>query len=112
MGDEFRMVVTYDKIGEIVKKFPDLASAVVKKTASDIVADAQHEAPVRTGNLKNSIKMKMETDHRAVINVGAEYGAFVEFGTRKMPAHPFLRPAVNDNKKKFLEAMRKIGKFL
>jgi len=43
------------------------------------------------------------------------YGKFVELGTKKQPAKPFLRPAVDENKKQISEAVteeigRAVGK--
>ena len=61
--------------------------------------------PVRTGFLQSSIY------HRASgfeLEFGAEadYASYVCFGTYKMPARPFLRPALDANQQKLLEAIR------
>ena len=58
--------------------------------------------PVQTGNLQSSIKKgKIRVEDETVsgsIYVDkkiAPYGVFVEFGTSKMRARPFMRPVVN-----------------
>lgn len=75
-----------------------LASVAIRKTALDIQADAQTLAPVDTGNLMNSIGVDIAGDGRfgiveAEIGPTADYGAFVEYGTSRAPAQPYLGPA-------------------
>jgi len=41
-----------------------------------------------------------------IVNLDAYYGHMVEFGTVKMPAKPFLRPAFEAKKDAAIEAMR------
>ena len=88
------------------------ARAAVLKTARDIEADAKHMAPVRTGNLRNSITTEA-TDVaslvEAVVGPTAEYGAHVEFGTSRQSPQPYLGPAA-DNRLPSLEvALAEIG---
>jgi HK97 gp10 family phage protein len=51
-------------------------------------------APVDTGFLRNSITSNGEGLLTYSVKVGAEYGIHVEYGTWKMSAQPYLRPAV------------------
>ncbi len=74
------------------------ASAILRKTAMDIEGDAKAAAPVDTGNLRNSISTSVEGDGRsgamsAEIGPTAEYGVYVEYGTSRMGAQPYLGPA-------------------
>lgn len=41
-----------------------------------------------------TIRQGWGTDSRWIVGVGAEYGAYVEFGTARMAAQPYLFPAV------------------
>lgn len=78
------------------------ASQVVRKTALDILATAQALAPVDTGYLKNSLGVGgpdnvFEVEDGGlvcVVGTAVEYANFQEWGTRFVPAHPFLTPAV------------------
>lgn len=53
--------------------------------------------PVDTGNLKDHISVLRVTDSEAVLEASTDYAAYVEFGTRRMRARPFMRPAVLDH---------------
>ena len=69
------------------------------EAASLIVeADATLRAPVDTGNLRSSITHKVVSDEEARVGTNVEYAPWVEGGTSKMAAQPFLRPALDNNK--------------
>lgn len=131
MAGEF--VVVYDLLPEIAAKIDDVAGKVVRKSAFDIQAAAQATAPVDTGFLKNSIYVVMrdvstystvqapEADQAllpevdkpaesttAFIAVAANYGLYVEYGTSRAAAQPYLTPAVELVKPQFEKAMDKI----
>lgn len=59
-------------------------------------ASAPGEPPaVDSGTLLNSIStLPGGTEFEAVVTVGAEYGAYLEFGTRRMDPRPYVRPAL------------------
>ena len=75
------------------------ARTTVKAHADKIASDARARAPVATGYLRSSIQsVSVEAGKEAQIIVGAEYGRFVEYGTYKMAAQPFLNPALEADK--------------
>jgi len=53
---------------------------------------------VQTGRLRNSIGYNVVGPARAQVGTNVEYGLYLEFGTSRMPARPFLRPIVNSRK--------------
>lgn len=57
---------------------------------------ATTRAPRRTGRLAASIRVTRRPDG-VDVRAGAPYAAFVEYGTRRMRAQPFMRPAVGDD---------------
>lgn len=73
-------------------------------------ASAPGEAPASdTGRLVNSIVMRVdEGDLIALITAGTEYAPYLEFGTRKMAARPFLNPALTNNRPRIIQLMRSI----
>lgn len=51
------------------------------------------------GTLRNSITHLVDKEEKAAyIGTNVEYGVYVEMGTKKMEARPFLRPAATDHK--------------
>lgn len=59
---------------------------------------AKRKCPVDTGLLRNSITHTTDTaDLAAYIGTNVEYAPYVEYGTRKTKAQPFLKPAANDH---------------
>ena len=73
---------------EITRK----AELAVAKTAYDTVATAQAIVPVDTGYLKSTIDADVD-GLDAEVGPTAEYGGYVEEGTSKMAAEPYLGPA-------------------
>lgn len=54
--------------------------------------------PVDTGNLRNSITHQVVPEDGAVhIGTNVEYAAYVEYGTSKTKAQPYLEPAITNN---------------
>ena len=68
---------------------------------SSIVVESQAKllSPVDTGVLRASIR-RLINNPRLIAYVGTstEYAPWVEFGTRRQQAQPYLRPALNKNK--------------
>lgn len=59
-----------------------------------IQSEAQMLCPVDTGTLTLSIDhLVLPEELEGWIGTDVEYAAYVEFGTRKSPAQPYLRPA-------------------
>lgn len=88
---------------------------VVNMEAAAQFAEEQAKArvPVSTGKLRDSIVGVVEIKARGdivegIVGVVAKefYGYFIEMGTSKMPAHPFLRPAVYENAKEIVRILR------
>lgn len=90
------------------------ARTVIRKAAIDIERDAKALAPVDTGNLKNSIghsDLRIGTTGNLVAEVGptANYGVFLEQGTSRMAAQPFMGPAADRHAPAFEQAMQQLG---
>lgn len=65
-----------------------------------IQGNARRTVPVDTGDLKRSIVVQVQTGDKPVLQVGVDedvagvdYGRYVEEGTSRAPAQPYLRPA-------------------
>ena len=67
-----------------------------------VEADAKLVTPVDTGALRDSINTSgSSTANSATATIGTnlEYAPFVELGTSKASAQPFLQPSLQKNKK-------------
>lgn len=59
---------------------------------------AKLKCPVDTGRLRGSITESVEMEEKAVyVGSNVEYAPYVELGTRKMKAQPYIKPAVVDH---------------
>lgn len=86
------------------------AGDIVVATAARIQADAKTLAPVDTGALRNSIT---RTTTRKAFSVTAEigpeveYGEYVESGTYRMAAQPYMVPALERHRDTFIRAVER-----
>jgi HK97 gp10 family phage protein len=66
---------------------------MLRRLAEAVKSDAKAGCPVDTGKLRESIDSEVEGD-TARIGSNVPYAGYVEEGTRKMAAQPYLRPAL------------------
>ncbi|MFZ1361346.1 MAG: HK97-gp10 family putative phage morphogenesis protein [Candidatus Nanopelagicales bacterium] len=89
------------------------ARQAVTKTISDMSVAAKIHAPVRTGNLRNSIRHREVTASTDMIvgevNPGATYAIYVEYGTSRMGPQPFMHPAYDQHVGAFKQAMQQLA---
>jgi phage gpG-like protein len=123
-----------NKIPAITAELRPRASAIVRKTASDINSDiteqmqgpksgrlyqrsggkshqasAPGEAPaIDYGHLVNSIQMEVTGPLTAIVYSNTEYAPYLEFGTTRMAARPAWVPAAQRAWGPFQEAFREI----
>lgn len=69
----------------------------LEQIAKNIERDAKRRCPVDTGELRKTIRVwvvKSTGDiHGTAGSEDVNYAGYVEYGTRRMKAQPFLRPA-------------------
>lgn len=66
--------------------------------ANNIRNDAVAAAPVDTGRLRQSIGLQKRGEGHYRVGTNVEYAPYVEYGTRRMAAQPFMRPALERNR--------------
>lgn len=81
------------KMERIAKAVPGAAEDACLKGALLIEGEAKQRCPVRTGMLRNSIASE-RIPRGAQVGPHTEYAAYVEYGTYRMSAQPYMRPAV------------------
>lgn len=77
--------------------------------AGKITTDAKQLCPVKTGNLRSSIKATINLNGlSATVGTDVHYASFVELGTSRQRAQPFLMPAFEANRQGFLASLKRI----
>lgn len=71
----------------------------LQRRAIKVEGAAKRLCPVDTGRLRASITHALDRDGEgllAVVGTDVEYAAFVELGTSRTRAQPYLRPALSE----------------
>jgi hypothetical protein len=98
-----------------LERLPEEAKKRVRDAVSKATVDVQAETQltirtkniIDTGNLLNSVTASMSLDGlTGYVNIGAYYGIYIEFGTVKRAARPFLAPSVETIGPGFIAAVR------
>jgi HK97 gp10 family phage protein len=99
-----------NKLQQVGTNISRLENKALKNAAGPVLEDAKATNAFndRSGNLRKGLKISNVKNKEGVkyILVGIDkgdnskifYGKFLEFGTSKMPARPFLQPAYEKNK--------------
>ena len=105
-------VTVRNNVASINQALRQAAAAAVAQTAQELVLDAKAEAPVRTGRLRDSIHIAEQTETRAIVEVGAPYGAGVNYGHHTaggtfVPGNPFWDRAVERARRRLEDNLQK-----
>lgn len=91
----------------IAQSLPSEADALVRTATFNILATSQGLVAVDTGFLKATGAASFEGD-AGIISYSANYAAYVEFGTSRMRAQPYLTPAVEMERPAFMLGMQRL----
>ena len=101
---DFRKI---ERLQKALARAPGIITEELGKAVRDLVLLVEGEAkklcPVDTGKLRASITPVIESWAAGYVGTNTHYAPYVEYGTRKMEAQPFLEPA-------FLEGQRQASK--
>lgn len=93
----------------------DDVKRVIKNNGAQLqnkmVRNANFVKGYQTGTTKRSIKLDV-TDFGLTAEVGptTEYSGYLEYGTRRMEAQPFIKPSLDEQEKKFERDFKKLAK--
>lgn len=94
-----RIRVTKNNLPKVIWVTEFQGKAVGKNVAEDMMENAKYFAPVRFGFLRNGIEMNGSGGEWTVSSQSTrggadrDYAAYVEWGTSKTPAQPYMAPA-------------------
>lgn len=92
---------------QIIRSAEQTVRQVNQRTARAIAEDATARAPRgASGKLADSIDAKPGDGDDWLVTVGEFYGLFVEYGTRRAGARPFLTPAAEAHRAAHRKALR------
>jgi len=102
---------------DLEKKMKQLSNVARKEAkqealytgASVVLGHANELVQVDTGYLKGSLDFEVGSDDADIFDT-AVYAAAVEYGTSKMAAQPFLRPALDNNKDNIIKIFSDVYK--
>jgi len=105
----------FDK--DIVDKVAKISGEVAKQGADMVLSDAKRLVKKKSGALSNQIKVykntykdKEKVGYRVQAQAPGDYdkfyAIFLELGTYKTKAQPYMRPALKRNKSKIKKAMQ------
>jgi hypothetical protein len=119
--------VTYNNFGRIAARLPVETGEIVEETCDDILtaivvgmagpksgrvygshqASAPGEMPaVDLSNLINAVRTEMTAQTEGAVHTGdVEYSAHLEYGTVNMEARPFMTPAAEAHRQRFIDRM-------
>ena len=96
-----------EELGATAGATIEAAASAMKTTTGQVQAKAKQIAPKRTGVMAGNINVKpvkkTSTSVTGTIEAEKDYSSFVEFGTYKMHAEPFMRPAVDWGQSVFIK---------
>lgn len=99
-------VVLMNRIPEVIAHVEAVSRAAPKKFADKVLSTSQGMVPVDTGALKASgYAISTESGKSAEIGYTVEYAGYVEYGTYKMDAQPYLGPAFQAHSGEFIHEM-------
>ena len=82
------------RLSEIDASARDALGEGLIEAVESLRREAASMAPRRTGRLRDSIAVAGDALAGFTVAARAPYARFVEFGTRRIPARPFLAPAL------------------
>lgn len=91
-------VTLQSRFPEIAAELRSRISRATKAGTEVVAASARAKAPVESGALSNSIKVKAKRAGEYAVETDVFYARFIEYGTVNMAARPFLIPALEEHR--------------
>lgn len=100
----------FNRIGEFLGILDNKKYEALKEVGEFCKTKMDFYVPVDTGYLKsrNTYKVTRFFNQKLTLLNDAPYAGFIEFGTSKMRAQPFMRPAMERHQAEIQEIMRRV----
>jgi HK97 gp10 family phage protein len=97
--------IVYDKFPALAARLPEAVREIVQETIYGIETTAKIRCPVDTGALRASIQSEMTGETSGQVGTNITYAIFVEYGTSKAPAQPYMTPAAEGERRHYMRKM-------
>ena len=95
-------------LGEALSDLKTKLSQALEVIGGMAESYAKGACPVDTGRLRNSITHEQTGENEETIGSGVEYAPYVELGTTRMQAQPFLTPAAEGHSAEYESVVQSI----
>ena len=82
---------------KVISNVKNSLPVAILKACVIVQGAAKPLTPLKTGNLRGSITYSI-SGNEGRVGTNVEYAPYVEMGTSKMAAQPYLRPAADNNR--------------
>jgi HK97 gp10 family phage protein len=97
-----------DSLKQLNAKFDELKgmdkTQALMASGLTLQAEAMRRSPWDTGNNINSARTEIAGENLVEMSFNTEYSYYLEFGTSKMQARPYIRPAIDESEDKIVQA--------
>lgn len=101
------VTVKQDNTEQVTHSIESAINTALEKIGLLAEGYAQMKCPVDTGNLRASITHEVDTGGKAVyIGTNVEYAPYVELGTSRQAAQPYLRPAATEHVNQYRQVLK------
>ena len=102
------VTVKQDNTGQVADGIDSAVGVALEEIGLLAENYAAKKCPVDTGNLRASVTHEVDAGGNAVyIGTNVEYAPYVELGTSRQKAQPFLRPAASEHGAQYRQVLEK-----
>lgn len=106
-GPNGEVMVATDNTEQVTQGIKAAINVALEKIGLLAEGYAQMKCPVDTDNLRASITHVVSEGEKAVyIGTNVEYAPYVELGTSKQKAQPYLRPAATEHVNQYRQVLK------
>lgn len=102
-----KIEVVNSHVDEVLNALQSQKAKILEEWGLTAEAYASDYCPVDTGRLRASISHDTDED-TMYLGTNVEYAPYVELGTSRMDAQPFLRPAIENHMDEYKDIMNDV----
>ena len=100
------ITIVEDNVEKVIRMSEEAVQKALEENGLIAEGHAKVYCPVDTGNLRNSITHTRD-EKSAYIGTNVEYAPYVELGTSRMKAQPYLKPSVQNHQDEYRSIIKK-----